>query len=67
MNKGIVLSGGGAMLRGLDILLQKTLKIPVYIAEDPLTAVARGTGIVLDNISLYEEALVKIDSDAILK
>ncbi len=58
MNRGIVLSGGGAMLHGLDILLQNILKIPVYIAEDPLTAVARGAGIVLEDIEFYQEVLL---------
>lgn len=67
MHRGIVLSGGGALLRGLDTLLSSVLKIPIYIAEDPLTAVARGTGIILDNIPFYEEALLKIDGDSILK
>lgn len=55
MNRGIVLVGGGALIRGLDKVLSEVLKIPVHIASDPLTAVARGTGIVLENISLYEE------------
>ncbi len=67
MNKGIILSGGGALLRGLDTLLEKTLRIPVYVAEDPLTAVARGCGIILDNLEMYEEVLIRVDGDAILK
>jgi rod shape-determining protein MreB len=67
MHRGIVLSGGGALLRGLDTLLHNVLNIPVYVAEDPLTAVARGTGIILDNLEQYQESLVKIDGDAILK
>ena len=67
MNKGIILSGGGALLRGLDTLLQNLLNIPVYVAEDPLTAVARGTGMILDDLELYEEALLKIDGDVLLK
>lgn len=67
MRGGIILSGGGALLRGLDILLQNTLNIPVYVAEDPLTAVARGCGIILDNLEVFEEALIRVDGDAILK
>ena len=55
MHRGLVLSGGGAMIRGLDTLLRNTLKIPIYIAEDPLTAVARGTGVVLDDFDIYKE------------
>lgn len=61
MNRGIILSGGGAMLRGLDTLLQNTLKVPIYIAEDPLTAVARGTGVILDDFENYKEVLVNTD------
>jgi len=61
MNRGIILSGGGAMLRGLDTLLQNTLKVPVYIAEDPLTAVARGAGVILDDFDNYKEVLVSTD------
>jgi rod shape-determining protein MreB and related proteins len=61
IHRGLVLSGGGALLRGLDTLIQSTLKIPVYIAEDPLTAVARGTGVILDEFEEYEEVLVKTD------
>jgi rod shape-determining protein MreB len=58
MHKGITLSGGGALLNGLDRLLQNNLKIPVYVVEDPLSAVARGTGIVLDDIEFYKEVLI---------
>lgn len=48
-DKGIFLAGGGALLRGLDKRLQEKTKIPFHIAEDPLHAVARGTGIALKN------------------
>ena len=58
MHRGITLSGGGALIPGLDQLLQKVLKIPVYVVEDPLSAVARGTGVILDNIPLYKEVLI---------
>lgn len=61
MHRGLVLSGGGALLRGLDILLKTSLKIPIYIAEDPLTAVARGTGVVLDDFDNFQEVLVNTD------
>src|SRR3989344_1840199 len=47
MHRGVHLVGGGALIKGLDELLSMALKIPVYIAEDPLTAIARGTGIIL--------------------
>lgn len=55
INKGIVLTGGGAMLEGLDTLLKKELNVPVYIAESPLTCVAEGTGKMLQNLNLIEE------------
>jgi rod shape-determining protein MreB len=58
MHRGITLSGGGALLNGLGQLLQKVLKIPVYVVEDPLSAVARGTGVILDNIPLYKDILI---------
>jgi rod shape-determining protein MreB and related proteins len=61
IHRGLVLSGGGALLRGLDTLIQSTLKIPIYIAEDPLTAVARGTGVILDEFDDYIEVLVNTD------
>ena len=58
MHTGITLSGGGALINGLDQLLQKVLKIPVYVVEDPLSAVARGTGVILDDIDFYKEVLI---------
>lgn len=58
MNRGIVLVGGGALIKGLDVLLSQILKIPVSIAHDPLTAVARGTGIVLEDIGAFEDVLI---------
>jgi len=58
MHRGITLSGGGALLPGLDQLLQKVLKIPVCVIEDPLSAVARGTGVILDDMSFYKEVLI---------
>lgn len=65
MHRGLVLSGGGAMIRGLDILLKNTLKIPIYIAEDPLTAVARGAGVVLDDFEIYKEVLLNTDDTSV--
>lgn len=57
MRQGITLSGGGALIPGLDRLLQSVLKIPVYVVDDPLSAVARGTGVILDDIDSYKEVL----------
>lgn len=67
MHRGIVLSGGGALIEGLDELLQNLLKIPVFIAEDPLTAVARGAGIVLDDVEGYREQLLQVAGDLPLR
>jgi len=63
MQRGIYLVGGGALIRGLDALLNEELKIPVYIASDPLTAIARGTGIILENLADYSEVLIDNDDD----
>lgn len=58
MHQGITLSGGGALLPGLSDLLQGALKIPVYVVEDPLSAVARGAGVMLDDLPGYKEVLI---------
>jgi len=59
VDKGIVLVGGGAMLRNLDVLLRETTGLPVMLAEDPLTAVAMGTGRTLDDLSLLKEISIR--------
>lgn len=58
MQRGITLSGGGALIPGLDRLLSNVLKIPVYVVDDPLSAVARGTGVILDDLESYIEVLI---------
>ena len=58
-NAGIYMAGGGSMLRGLDKRLSQKTDLPVYIAEDPLRAVVRGTGIVLEDIEGYKNVLIK--------
>ncbi len=63
MRSGIVLTGGGALLKGLDGLLQEWLKVPVMVADDPLTAVARGTGVILENLELHRDMLSEHDDD----
>jgi len=55
---GIYLTGGGALLRGLDKRLAQRTKLPIHIAEDPLQAVVRGTGIALKNLDTYKRVLM---------
>ena len=62
MHRGVYLTGGGALLRGLPELLSEQLKAPTFVAEDPLTAVARGTGIVLEDIDNYSDILIEHDN-----
>ena len=57
-NTGIYLAGGGSMLRGLDKRLSQKTDLPVYIAEDRLRAVVRGTGITLKNLAKYKSVLI---------
>lgn len=61
IHRGLVITGGGALLRGIDTLIQSAIKIPIYVAEDPLTAVARGTGVILDDFDNYKDVLVHTD------
>lgn len=65
--RGIVLSGGGALLRGLDKLIHQETKIPVHVTDDPLTAVARGAGIVLDDLENLKEVLAMGTDEGKLK
>lgn len=61
MTRGIYLAGGGSLLRGLDILIQKETKMPAKIVEDPMTAVVRGAGLVLENLDELGEVLVETE------
>lgn len=61
MSRGIVLAGGGALLRGLAVLVAEETQMPVTIADDPLTAVVRGTGIVVEDLEHLQEVLLTTD------
>lgn len=55
VENGIVLSGGGALIRGLDKYLSETVRLPAYVADEPLKCVARGTGRILEEIKLLQQ------------
>jgi rod shape-determining protein MreB len=61
VDRGIVLTGGGALLRGLDIYLRESTNLPINVVEDPLTCVVLGAGKILDNLDRYEKVLLKRD------
>jgi rod shape-determining protein MreB len=63
LERGIVLTGGGALLRGLDKRLREETNLPVYAADDPLTCVVRGTGKVLEDMQGYSKVLIKAHRD----
>jgi len=65
MQRGVYLVGGGALIRGLPEFLTVALGVPVVVASDPLTAVVRGTSVVLDDIDLFREALLKSDDELV--
>ncbi|MDD2731578.1 MAG: rod shape-determining protein [Candidatus Pacebacteria bacterium] len=58
MDKGMVVSGGGALLRNIDELIAQSTGVPCFLAEDPLLCVAKGTGVVLDNLETYKKSLM---------
>ncbi len=58
MHRGIILVGGGSLLRGLDVLIHDETKIPIHVAEDPLTAVVRGAGVILEDVESLRDLLV---------
>jgi rod shape-determining protein MreB and related proteins len=63
MHRGVYLTGGGALIQGLDELLHEHLQIPVHVAEDPLTAVARGTGVILEHLDDFQDVLIQNEDD----
>ena len=58
MDKGMVVSGGGALLKNIDILISQSTGVPCFIADNPLVCVAKGTGVVLENIDHYKRSIM---------
>lgn len=65
LGRGMHLAGGGALIRGLPELLYEALGVKVIVAADPLTAVVRGTAVILNDIDLYKEALLRNDDELV--
>ena len=59
VDKGIIMTGGGALLKNLDVILREEIKLPVTVADDPLTCVVRGAGKILDEIKLLREVTLQ--------
>ena len=59
VDSGIILTGGGALLKGLDMRLREETKLPITITEDPLFTVVLGSGKALDNISILREVAIQ--------
>lgn len=58
MDKGMILTGGGALLRNIDQLISQAIGVPCFVADDPLTCVARGTGIVLESLDIFKRSIM---------
>ncbi|MFQ6605150.1 MAG: rod shape-determining protein [Fidelibacterota bacterium] len=58
LDRGIIMTGGGSLLKGIDQIIRERTNVPVNVAEDPLLSVVRGTGMVLENVKRYEAVLM---------
>ena len=58
MDKGMILSGGGALLKNIDELIARSTGIPCFVAQEPLLCVAKGTGVVLENLDVYKKSIM---------
>jgi rod shape-determining protein MreB len=63
MRRGVHLVGGGALIKGLAELLSETLQLPVTVSDEPLTAIARGAGVILENLDLYKSIILQSEDD----
>jgi len=63
MHRGVYLAGGGALIKGFAEILREEIKIPVYTADDPLTCVVRGTGLILEKLDKFKEILIADEND----
>jgi rod shape-determining protein MreB len=60
VDRGITMTGGGALLRGIDALLREATNLPITVADDPLTCVVLGTGKILDNLDAFEKVIMRV-------
>ncbi len=60
VDRGIVLTGGGALLQNIDILIREETGLPITITDDPLSAVARGAGMALDQLDVLKEIAIQV-------
>ena len=58
IDRGIVLAGGGGLLKNLDQLISRSVGVPCYVADDPLLCVSRGTSKILDSLDVYKKSII---------